>query len=81
MAVFASCLLLYTSALIITQSLLPALRADEPGLARAAFLGLEFNGYAVLFAAAAYLLLGFIALALANRQARRARGLWQQRNS
>lgn len=77
LATAASCLLLYTSALIITESLLPAVRAEQSELARASIMGLDFSGYGVLLPAVAYLLMGFIALALANRQARQFRRLWR----
>ncbi|WP_406672128.1 hypothetical protein [Natronospira sp.] len=77
MAVFAAALLLYTAALILTESLLPAVRMEQPELARASILGQEFSGYAVLFPAVAYLLMGFIALALGIRQARRGRLIWR----
>lgn len=77
LATTASCLLLYTSALIVSDGLLPAVRAEQPVLARASIMGFDFSGYGVLLPAVAYLLMGFIALALANRQARRARAIWQ----
>lgn len=77
MACLAAALLLYTAAVIFVRSLLPALRAGEPELARIAVLGFDFSGLWVLVPSLAYLLLGFVALAMARRQGRRAIAIWR----
>lgn len=77
MATLAAALLLYTAAVIFSRSLLPALEVSQPGLASAMIMGVDFSGLWVLVPLLVYLLMGFIALALAGRQGRRALALWR----
>jgi len=76
LSALAAMLLLYTSVLIFTDSLLPAIRAGEWSLARAVVFGVEFSGVGVAVPMLAYMLLGFIALAMTRRQAIRARQIY-----
>lgn len=77
MATLAAALLLYTAAIIFSRSLLPALEVSQPELASAVIMGMDFSGFWVLVPLSVYLLMGFVALALAARQGRRAIVLWR----
>jgi|GEM_PF-2896101 len=79
LAAFAAVLLLYTSALVFSESLYPALQAGNTALARAAIMGVEFSGWGVLLPMLAYLLMGFVALFLARRQSARFLSIWRER--
>ncbi|MCP1727515.1 ABC-type antimicrobial peptide transport system permease subunit [Natronospira proteinivora] len=79
MAAFAAILLLYTATLVFSDSLYPALQAEQVSLAQASVLGFDFSGWGVLVPMLAYLLMGFVALALTRRQSQRFLAIWRER--
>jgi hypothetical protein len=78
LSVVAAGLFLYSAAWIYLNGVSPALEADALAAAELTVLNHRFSGAGILVPMLAYLLMGFVSLAFAGGQARKAIRVWRR---